>query len=206
MRRPEPKRASYFNYSPHSSAIMRKRWRGTMNKSRNGTYILGGLVALQVCSMPGLVHSHQMLRFATHGLLGYIAFAVVLLWFAARNTRPLGSRPRFWTLANFATLILLGVATWAAWKANYCRFEVTVASALLFGALVHLYRRNARKRRLRPKIPSARMSVVRSCSLAPSLDLIVKERVAQPACVGCVKCGKGIPNQRLGLEQSAQKV
>jgi len=136
-----------------------------LKKSRNGTYILGGLVALQVCSMPGLVHSDQMLRFATHGLLGYIAFALVLLWFAARNTRPLGFRPRFWTLANFATFILLGVATWAAWQANYRKFEVAVASALLFGALVRLYRRNARKTKLCPKISSARMSVVRSCSL-----------------------------------------
>ena len=177
-----------------------------MKKSRNGTYILGGLVALQVCSMPGLVHSDQMLRFATHGLLAYIALAVVLLWFAARSTRPLGFRPRFWTLANFATLILLGVATWAAWQANYRRFEVAAASALLVGALVHLYRRNARKTRLRPKILSARMRLMRRCSLAPSLDLIVKERVAPPVCVGCFKCGNGIPNQRLGLEQSAQKV
>ncbi len=42
-----------------------------MNKSRNGTYILGGLVALQVCSMPELVKSEGMLRFATVALLGY---------------------------------------------------------------------------------------------------------------------------------------
>lgn len=116
-----------------------------MNKSRNGSYVLGGLVALQVCSMPELVNSDRMLRFATHALLGYIVFAVVLLWFAARNTRRLGCRPRFWTLANFATLILLGIATWAAWQANYRGFEVTAAAVALIGALVHLYRRNARK-------------------------------------------------------------
>jgi len=116
-----------------------------MNKSRSGTHILGGLVALQVCSLPELVDSARMLRFATHALLGYIVFAVVLLWFAARNTRCLGFRPRFWTLANFATLILLGIATWTAWQANYRGFEVTAAVVAFVGALVHLYHRNARK-------------------------------------------------------------
>ena len=63
-----------------------------MNKSRNGSYVLGGLVALQVCSLPALVDSDRMLRFATHALLGYVAFAVVLLLFAGRSARPVGFR------------------------------------------------------------------------------------------------------------------
>ncbi|MBE0541924.1 MAG: hypothetical protein IH623_11100 [Verrucomicrobia bacterium] len=116
-----------------------------MNKSRNGSYVLGGLVALQVCSLPALVDSDRMLRFATHALLGYVAFAVVLLLFAARSARPLGFRPRFWTLANLATLILLGIAMWAAWDSNYRPLEVTTAAAALVGALIHLFRCNARK-------------------------------------------------------------
>jgi len=132
------------NYSPVRPYNGKAHY-ATMNKSRSGTHLLGGLVALQVCSLPELVDSARMLRFATHALLGYIAFGVVLLWFAARNTRRLGFRLRFWTLANFATLILLGIATWAAWQANYRAFEVTAAAVALAGALVHLYRRNARK-------------------------------------------------------------
>lgn len=116
-----------------------------MNKSRNGSYVLGGLVALQVCSLPELVDSDRMLRFATHALLGYVAFTVVLLLFSARCARPHGFRSRFWTRANLATLILLGIATWAAWQSNYRPLEVTTAAAALAGALVHLFRRNARK-------------------------------------------------------------
>jgi len=116
-----------------------------MNKSRIGTYVLGGLVALQVCSIPALVHSERMLHFATVALLGYITFGIVLLWFAARNARPLGFRPRFWTLTNLATLILLGIASWAAWQTNYRQFEVTAAAVALAGGLVHLFRCNARK-------------------------------------------------------------
>ncbi len=115
-----------------------------MNKSRNGSYVLGGLVALQVCSLPALVDSDRMLRFATHALLGYVAFAVVLLLFAGRSARPVGFRPRFWTLANLATLILLGIATWAAWDSNCRPLEVTAAAAALAGALVHLFRCNVR--------------------------------------------------------------
>lgn len=113
-----------------------------MNKSRNGSYVLGGLVALQVCSMPEFVNSERMLRFATHALLGYVVFAVVLLLFAARSARPLWLRPRFWTRTNLATLILLGFATWAAWQSNYRPLEVTAAAAALAGALVHLFRCN----------------------------------------------------------------
>ena len=116
-----------------------------MNKSWNGSYVLGGLVALQVCSMPEFVNSERMLRFATHTLLGYVAFAVALLLFAARSARPLGFRPRFWTRANLATLILLGIATWAAWESNYRPLEVTAAATALTGALVHLFRCNVRK-------------------------------------------------------------
>lgn len=115
-----------------------------MNKSRNGSYVLGGLVALQVCSLPELVNSDRMLRIATHALLGYVAFGLVLLLFAARSARPHGFRPRFWTLANLATLILLGIATWAAWQASYRPLEVTTAAAALAGALVHLFRCNVR--------------------------------------------------------------
>jgi hypothetical protein len=132
------------NYSPVRPYNGKAHY-ATMNKSRSGTHLLGGLVALQVCSLPEFVHSDQMLRFATYALLGYVAFAVALLLFAARSARPLGFRPRFWTLANLATLILLGIATWTAWRTNYCQLEVTAAATALAGALVHLFRCNARK-------------------------------------------------------------
>ena len=122
---------------------MRER-HATMNKSRNGTCVLGGLVAIQVCSMPELVNSERVLHFATVALLGYVTFAIVLLGFAARNARPLGFRPRFWTFANSAALIFLGIATWVAWRTSYCKYEVATAAAALVAALIHLYRRKAR--------------------------------------------------------------
>ena len=116
-----------------------------MSKNRSGTYLLGVLVALQVFSMPGLVDSAPMLSLATRVLHGYIGFTVILLWFAARHARPLRFRPRFWTSGNVATLLLLGIATWAAWRVNCGRFEISAAAVLLVTALAHLYRSNTGK-------------------------------------------------------------
>lgn len=116
-----------------------------MNKNRTATCVLAYLVVLQVGSMPEFVDSISTLRFATLALLGYITFALVLLWFAARSARPLGFRPRFWTLANLATFVLLAIATWSAWQTNCRRVEITIGAATLVVALVHLHRRNVRK-------------------------------------------------------------
>ena len=115
-----------------------------MNKNRIGTCVLAYLVVMQACNIPEFVDSGWMLRFASLALLGYIAFVSMLLWFAARNARALSFRPRFWTLSNLTTFVLLGIATWTAWRTNCRRVEITMAAAALVASLVHLHWRNAR--------------------------------------------------------------
>ncbi|ODU25370.1 MAG: hypothetical protein ABS95_00165 [Verrucomicrobia bacterium SCN 57-15] len=122
-----------------------------MNKNRTGTCVLAYLVAMQVGSRRQFVDSERMLRFATFALLGYIAFAVILLWLAARNARALSCRPRFWTLTNLATFVLLAIATWTAWRTYCLRAEVTAAAVALVAGLVNLHRCNVRKARLHSK-------------------------------------------------------
>ena len=121
-----------------------------MKKNRTGTCVLAYLVAMQVCSMPEVVDSPPMLRLATFALLAYIAFAVMLVWFAARNARASISRPRFWTLANLATFVLLSIAIWTAWRTNCRRLEMAIAAATLIAALAQLHWCN-RKNQLRSK-------------------------------------------------------
>ena len=116
-----------------------------MNKSRTGSHILAGLVLLQVGSIPQALDSPPMLALATHALLCYIAFAILLFWYAARNPQPLWFRPCFWTHANLLTLVLLAASTGAAWQAGYRQFCITVAAVALVGSLAHLYRRNTRR-------------------------------------------------------------
>jgi hypothetical protein len=86
-----------------------------------------------------------MLALATQALLCYIAFAILLFWYAARNPQPLWFRPCFWTHANLLTLVLLAASTGAAWQAGYRQFCITVAAVALVGSLAHLYRRNIRR-------------------------------------------------------------
>ena len=116
-----------------------------MNKSRTGFHILAGLVLLQVGSIPQVLDSPPMLTLATNGLLCYVAFAVFLFWYAARNPQPLWFRPRFWTHVNLLTFVLLAASTAAAWQAGYRQFCITVAAVTLVASLAHLYRRNTRR-------------------------------------------------------------
>ncbi len=132
-----------------------------MNKNRTGTCVLVYLVAMQVGSTPQLVDSEQMLRCATLALLAYIAFAIILLWFAARSARALNCRPRLCTLANLATCVLLAIATWTAWQTHCLRVEVAIAAAALVAALAYLHWCNIRKRKTSSKTQFTDVKVVR---------------------------------------------
>jgi hypothetical protein len=118
-----------------------------------GSQALAALVFLQAASIPQLVNSAEMLRFATHALFGCQVFLSLLISFplfcrSQQAPRQQGilemSKPRLLTLTNGLTLLLLIVSVWAAWRACY-RFWLMLAGAgLLVTLTLMLYRRNLR--------------------------------------------------------------